>query len=143
VASQPCPVVAKALECRGVALRLRGLLRGGGCTENDCREQDEKLELRHVSSPLVEGQLPGQSSTPSTRIARVELMTSHYRRMLAAGAALCAFALPARHAQAQLPIPTVGIVCGISHFDLSGTGTGAIGALRVDLPLLFVLAAGR
>jgi hypothetical protein len=45
-------------------------------------------------------------------------------------------------ARAQLPIPTFAVVGGVSNFDLSGTGSTAIGAVRVDVPLLLVLAEG-
>src|SRR3954468_8011328 len=50
--------------------------------------------------------------------------------------------LPASRANAQLPIPSLAIVGGVSHWDLSGTGTSPMAALRVDVPLLFVLAEG-
>ena len=43
---------------------------------------------------------------------------------------------------AQLPIPSFAVVGGVSSFDLSGTGTAPIGALRVDVPLLVILAEG-
>lgn len=45
-------------------------------------------------------------------------------------------------ARAQLPIPSFAVVGGVSNFDLSGTGTAPIGALRVDIPLLVILAEG-
>lgn len=43
---------------------------------------------------------------------------------------------------AQLPIPSFAIVGGVSHFDLSGTGSTPTGALRVDVPLLSLVAEG-
>jgi hypothetical protein len=49
---------------------------------------------------------------------------------------------PARSASAQLPIPSLAIVGGVSHFDLNGTGSTPIGALRVDVPLLALVAEG-
>jgi hypothetical protein len=45
-------------------------------------------------------------------------------------------------ANAQLPIPSFAVVGGVSSYDLSGTGTTPIGALRVDLPLFVILAEG-
>ena len=50
--------------------------------------------------------------------------------------------LPTHHAAAQLPIPSLSIVGGVSHYDLSGTGTAPFGAVRLDIPLLFVIAEG-
>jgi hypothetical protein len=50
--------------------------------------------------------------------------------------------LLASGAAAQLPIPSLGVVGGVSYFDLSGTGTAPIGALRVDIPLLSLVAEG-
>ena len=52
-----------------------------------------------------------------------------------------AFAL-GRSLPAQLPIPTFGLAGGVSHFDLSGTGSAPIAALRVDLPLFPLIAEG-
>ena len=57
--------------------------------------------------------------------------------------ALSAMALGAvASARAQLPIPSLAIVGGVSHYDLSGTGSTPIGALRVDIPLLSLVAEG-
>jgi hypothetical protein len=47
-----------------------------------------------------------------------------------------------RAAAAQLPIPTFGIVGGVSHFSLTTTGTAPFGALRLDLPLASLVAEG-
>lgn len=55
-------------------------------------------------------------------------------------AALIALIPAAAHA--QLPIPSVAVVGGVSHYDLSGTGSTAIGAVRLDIPLLMLLAEG-
>jgi hypothetical protein len=63
------------------------------------------------------------------------------RRVLI-GLSLSAAAMAARPAHAQLPIPSFAVVGGVSHFDLSGTGTTAIGAVRVDIPLLMLVAEG-
>ena len=68
-------------------------------------------------------------------------MAKIHSRFLAICAVALSLASPSR-AAAQLPIPTLAVVGGISQFDLSGTGTGQIGALRLDVPLLFVLAEG-
>jgi hypothetical protein len=51
-------------------------------------------------------------------------------------------AAPAHRASAQLPIPSVTIVGGVTHFNLAGSGTSAIGALRIDVPLLSLIAEG-
>ena len=48
----------------------------------------------------------------------------------------------ATRVSAQLPIPTFGLAGGVSHFDLSGTGSAPIAALRVDLPLFPLIAEG-
>jgi hypothetical protein len=45
-------------------------------------------------------------------------------------------------ANAQLPIPSFAVVGGVSSYDLSGTGSTPIGALRVDIPLLALVAEG-
>jgi hypothetical protein len=60
------------------------------------------------------------------------------RRSLVVLGLVCAV----RSAAAQLPFPTFAVVGGVSHFDLAGTGTGPIGAARVDIPLLLLLAEG-
>src|SRR3954471_23478232 len=60
-------------------------------------------------------------------------------RWLARGSLLL---LLATAAHAQLPIPSFAVVGGVSHFDLNGTGTAPIGALRVDVPLLALVAEG-
>jgi hypothetical protein len=44
--------------------------------------------------------------------------------------------------RAQLPIPSLSIVGGVSQYDLSGTGSTPIGAVRVDVPLFVLLAEG-
>lgn len=46
---------------------------------------------------------------------------------------------------AQLPSPKLGISAGASHYSFGGvesSGTTAIGALRLELPLLFIVADG-
>ncbi len=62
-------------------------------------------------------------------------------RLARIAALLALVALPAT-ARAQLPLPSFAVVGGVSHFDLNGTGTTPIGALRVDVPLFVVLAEG-
>jgi hypothetical protein len=47
-----------------------------------------------------------------------------------------------RAAHAQLPVPSLALVGGVSNYDLSGTGSTAFGAVRVDVPLLAVIAEG-
>lgn len=49
----------------------------------------------------------------------------------------------ARAARAQLPIPSVAVVGGVSHYHLSGSsGSTAIGALRVDVPVVVAVLEG-
>jgi hypothetical protein len=48
----------------------------------------------------------------------------------------------ARTGGAQLPIPTIGIVGGVSHYSLATTGTAPFAALRLELPLATLLAEG-
>jgi hypothetical protein len=45
-------------------------------------------------------------------------------------------------AEGQLPIPSVSIVGGVTQWDLSGTGTSPIGAVRLNIPLLFIVGEG-
>jgi hypothetical protein len=47
-----------------------------------------------------------------------------------------------RMGQAQLPIPTFAILGGVSHFNLSTTGTAPFGAVRLELPLASLLLEG-
>jgi hypothetical protein len=47
-----------------------------------------------------------------------------------------------RRAQAQLPIPSLSLMGGVSSFHLSGTGTTPMAALRLDIPLLVLVAEG-
>lgn len=54
-------------------------------------------------------------------------------------AAVCG---PVARASAQLPIPSVSVMGGVSTWDLSGTGSSPFGALRLDIPLLFVIGEG-
>jgi hypothetical protein len=50
--------------------------------------------------------------------------------------------VPTHDAAAQLPIPSLSIAGGVSQFDLSGTGTAPFGAVRLDIPLLSLIAEG-
>jgi hypothetical protein len=60
----------------------------------------------------------------------------------AAALVAACLAAPAQ-ADAQLvPVPHFSIMGGVSQFDLSGTGTAPFGAIRVDVPLLVVIAEG-
>jgi hypothetical protein len=78
----------------------------------------------------------------STRIADALAMTKPYASLTAALVALC-LATPARRADAQIiPRPHVSIMGGVSQWDLSGTGTAPFGAVRVDVPLVFIIAEG-
>ena len=55
---------------------------------------------------------------------------------------LALLALHASSARAQLPIPSLSLMGGVSQWDLSGTGTSPFGAVRLDVPLLFLVAEG-
>lgn len=69
-------------------------------------------------------------------------MTNTYRSCLGTAIAIAALALVPRAARAQLPIPTLSVMGGISQYDLSGTGTTPIAAVRVTIPILFAVAEG-
>ena len=61
------------------------------------------------------------------------------RLLTSAALALCL----ASAARAQLPIPSMAIVGGVSHYSLSGSsGSTAIGALRVDIPVVVAVLEG-
>ncbi|MDB4912457.1 MAG: hypothetical protein JWM95_101 [Gemmatimonadetes bacterium] len=57
-------------------------------------------------------------------------------------ALLAGATLTPRIAHAQLPIPSLSVVGGVSSYDLSGTGTTPFGALRLEVPLIFLIAEG-
>jgi hypothetical protein len=77
-----------------------------------------------------------------TKIFTTRIRRLHLRR--AAPAALIFFAAVAstRIAQAQLPIPTIAVLGGVSHFNLSTTGSAPFGAVRLELPLASLLLEG-
>jgi hypothetical protein len=54
---------------------------------------------------------------------------------------MSAVALP-RVADAQLPLPSMSLMGGVSQWDLSGTGTSPFGAIRVQIPLVVIIAEG-
>lgn len=65
------------------------------------------------------------------------------RPSLASYAAALAAALAMPHrAAAQLPIPSLSLVGGISHYSLTGSGTAPFGAIRLDIPLIVLVAEG-
>ena len=47
-----------------------------------------------------------------------------------------------RAAGAQLPVPTFGILGGVSHFNLTTSGSAPFGAVRLELPLASLLVEG-
>ena len=59
----------------------------------------------------------------------------------ARGVAL-ALALGPRTAPGQLPIPSVTLMAGVSHYDLATSGSAPFAALRVDVPLVLLIAEG-
>jgi hypothetical protein len=72
-------------------------------------------------------------------------MTSTRRWMRCAATAALFFVAPAAFphtGQAQLPIPTFAVLGGVSHFNLSTTGTAPFGAVRLELPIATLLVEG-
>ncbi|HVX40911.1 MAG TPA: hypothetical protein VHB25_15180 [Gemmatimonadaceae bacterium] len=60
-------------------------------------------------------------------------------RLIAAALSLCL----ASAARAQLPIPSMALVGGVSHYTLSSSsGSTPIGALRVDIPVVVAVLEG-
>ncbi len=55
---------------------------------------------------------------------------------------LAALLLTPSLASAQLPIPLMSVNGGVSSYSLANSGTTPFGALRVDVPLLVLLAEG-
>jgi hypothetical protein len=45
-------------------------------------------------------------------------------------------------ASAQLPIPKLSLAGGVSHYDFGTSGTSAIGALRLEVPLVTLVGEG-
>lgn len=56
--------------------------------------------------------------------------------------AAIAIAASGTYAKAQLPIPSFAVVGGVSHYNLASSGSTPFGALRVDIPLLTLVAEG-
>src|SRR5258708_4252014 len=57
-------------------------------------------------------------------------------------AAAALLALIPDSSSAQLPIPSFGIAGGVSHYHLPNSDATPFGALRVDIPLLSLVADG-
>jgi len=74
-------------------------------------------------------------------IQRIGNWFPRYAAMTAAFIAIGA-AISPRRAHAQLPVPALGIVGGVSHFHLSTAGTAPFGAVRLELPLAALVAEG-
>jgi hypothetical protein len=77
----------------------------------------------------------------------MRILTTRFPRRTPRCAALAAFFLVGtlvspRAVLAQLPVPTFGIVGGVSHFSLSTTGSAPFGAVRLDLPFASLLVEG-
>ena len=67
-------------------------------------------------------------------------MTRTMTRLLSAAALSI---LAAATTRAQLPIPSMALVGGVSHYHLSGSsGSTAIGAVRVDIPVVVAVLEG-
>ena len=45
-------------------------------------------------------------------------------------------------ASAQLPFPKLSLAGGVSHYDFGTSGTSALGALRLELPLVSLVGEG-
>src|SRR6185312_6440839 len=45
-------------------------------------------------------------------------------------------------ASAQLPLPKLSVAGGVSHYDFGTSGTSAIGALRLEVPLVSLVGEG-
>jgi hypothetical protein len=73
----------------------------------------------------------------TTRIAR-----SIARRIALAALLLIGALVSPRAGTAQLPIPTFGILGGVSHFNLATAGSAPFGAVRLELPLASLLLEG-
>lgn len=78
-------------------------------------------------------------------IMRIFMTTIHQRTLRCAALSalflIGAFTSP-RTVRAQLPVPTFGIVGGVSHYSLTTTGSAPFGAVRLDLPLASLLVEG-
>jgi hypothetical protein len=70
------------------------------------------------------------------------VIRSTTRLLAAAVLSLISTIASARAARAQLPIPTLAIVGGVSHFKLATTGTAPFGAVRLEIPFATLLAEG-
>lgn len=70
-------------------------------------------------------------------------MTQHARfsRIVTAIAAVT-LAVSPQIAGGQLPIPSIHIMGGVSHYHLATNGTTPIGAVRIELPVVFAVAEG-
>ncbi|MEO8335730.1 MAG: hypothetical protein ABI664_12205 [bacterium] len=61
--------------------------------------------------------------------------------IFAAVLVVASLAAPMDRAAAQmLAVPHVSLMGGVSQFDLAGTGRAPFGAIRLDVPLVFVIA---
>jgi hypothetical protein len=64
------------------------------------------------------------------------------RKLTIALALIAAAASAPRRAHAQLPIPSLSLMGGVSSYHLSESGTTPMAALRLDIPLLVLVAEG-
>jgi hypothetical protein len=71
------------------------------------------------------------------------IMLGSTRRLLAAALLSCiGCILAAPTASAQLPVPTFAILGGVSHYDLSTSGSAPFGAVRLEIPIATLVAEG-
>ena len=68
-------------------------------------------------------------------------MTHTARSLLSAALLAAAVAAPARGQTAVAPRPAVSVAAGVSQFDLSGTGSARVVAVRAERPLARALLA--
>jgi hypothetical protein len=55
---------------------------------------------------------------------------------------LLAMPMLGARASAQLPLPKLSVAGGVSHYDFGTSGTSAIGALRLEVPLVSLVGEG-
>lgn len=61
---------------------------------------------------------------------------------MAMAAMAVALAVAPGLAHAQLPVPSLTLMGGVSNYDLATSGSAPIGAIRVDVPLLTLVGEG-
>jgi hypothetical protein len=101
---------------------------------NSARATPESRITNHKVRPPELGEAGAKLALPRSM--------SNLIRCVTVALAVTAGMLSTRQLPAQLPIPSFGIAGGVSHYNLSGTGTAPIGAVRIDIPLASLIAEG-